>query len=95
MPKVEVIAEVLEHTDKNNVRSTYVKGQVFDMEDKFLSENLETVPRSADGHERARTAMGGRPSVKLAQVSAEVSEPVERKIVKPAPAPKPAGTEAK
>ncbi len=95
MPKVEVIAETLEYTDKNNVRSVYMNGQIFDMPDELLEANAEESPASQDGKQRARTVLGGRPSVRLAHTAAVVSEPVERKIVKPAPAPKPAGTEAK
>ncbi len=93
MAKVEVIADVLNYTDKNNVHSIYVKGQVFDMDEEYLEQNLETVPPSADGLRRSETALGGRPAVRLAKIEAKVSEPMRRGVMRPAPAPKPAGSE--
>jgi hypothetical protein len=95
MPKVEVLAEQLMHTDEQNLMRVYLRGQVFDMDEKDLKANVEAVPASADGKQRARTALGGRPSVKLVDKATPVSAPAEQMIVKPAPAPKPAGTEAK
>lgn len=75
--KVEVLAEQLMHTDKHNVRSDYVRGQVFEMNTDDLEQQI---------------AAG---NVKPVAVTAEVSTPIETRVVKPAPAPKPAGTETK
>ena len=75
--RVEVLADQLIYTDKNNVRSDYVKGDIYDHEGIDLKQQLDAG------------------NVKPAPEAASVSVPEKQVVVKPAPAPKPVGMEAK
>lgn len=92
--KVEVLAEQLVYTDKNNVRKDYMRGQVFEMDDEhakaILNAESEKVARWKDG---TTELFDQEKSIRPVEAAAKVSEPVNTQTVKPAPAPKFAGSE--
>jgi hypothetical protein len=105
--KVEVLAENLSYSYKNedgtHTREDYVRGQVFEMEEKdalAAAEGEEPKPpfigKNSAGTEvwmhHPKTPRVARAAVRILKSGSEakLSKPVEKEIVTPAPAPKPA-----
>jgi hypothetical protein len=103
--KVEVLAEQMSYSYKNadgtHTREDYVRGQVFEMEEKeaIAAAEGEAPKPSFIGKNAAGTEVWmaapkqpgvARAAVRILKTEAKVSKPVEVEVVTPAPAPKPA-----